>query len=79
MCLPAAFYDFLATTRRGSMHARRAQVSRRLARKLNAELRGSQLGYVHLIAATYAALVRGLAARDSGLLAKELILQPVVR
>ena len=54
-------------------------MSRRLARKLNAELRGTQPGYVHLIAATYTALVRDLEARDAGLLAKELIIQPVVR
>lgn len=54
-------------------------MSRRLARKLNGELRGPQPGYVHLIAATYTALVRDLDARDASLLAKELIVQPVVR
>ena len=55
------------------------QVSRRLARRLGTELRGRQAGYVHLIAATYAALVRELDARDGALLAKELVVQPVVR
>ena len=56
----------------------RPQVSRRLARRLGTELRGQQVGYVHLIAATYASLVRELDARDGALLAKELVVQPVV-
>ena len=63
----------------GDMAALRQQVSRRLARRLSTELRGQQPGYVHVIAATYAALVRELDARDGALLAKELVVQPVVR
>ena len=55
------------------------QVSRRLARRLNADNRSGKLGFVQLVAEAYLALLRGVRPEDTVLFAKELIIQRVVR
>ncbi len=56
-----------------------AQVSRRLARRLEKDLRSQRWGFVVLAAETLRALLGGLPRRDAPLLARELLVQRVVR
>ena len=55
------------------------QASRRLARTINQHLVSRKHGYVSLAAQTYIYLLDRLQPSDSSLLAKELILEHVVR
>ena len=57
---------------------RTAQVSRRLARRLNADSRSGKLGYVQLVAEAYLSLLKGICPEDTALFAKELVMQRVV-
>jgi len=54
------------------------QVSRRLARRLGADLRRGRWGSALLAAKAYEALLDGLRPADTALLARELIVQLVV-
>lgn len=54
-------------------------MSRRLARRLNADNRAGRLGFVQLVAEAYLELLRGVHPEDSVLFAKELVVQRVVR
>lgn len=55
------------------------KVSRRLARKVQKELRAHRYGYVKLAVRAYMHLLEALKNDDSSLFAKELVVQPVVR
>ncbi len=54
------------------------QVSRRLARKIQKELRAQRFGYVKLAVRAYMHLLEALKNDDSSLFAKEIVVQPVV-
>lgn len=54
------------------------QVSRRLQRRLYAELRAGNFGYVQLAVETYAYLLKNSRPEKSNLLANELVVQTVV-
>ena len=60
------------------MHLRLSQVSRRLARRVNKDLRARHYGYVKLEGQAYIYLLSKLSNQDSSLFAKELICQQVV-
>ena len=55
------------------------KVSRRLARKIQKELRAQRYGYVKLATRAYMHLLEALKNDDSSLFAKEIVVQPVVR
>lgn len=53
-------------------------MSRRLARKIQKELRAQRFGYVKLAVRAYMHLLEALENDDSSLFAKEIVVQPVV-